>query len=97
VKPIEKGLILKLLEESKSNSQSPKQEKADQQIVRSKDEKQSPTGKSGKISAQTKATGLSAETILAGVDQGLIDWDQVVFNKETLIALEENMYTLDQN
>lgn len=59
--------------------------------------KQSPTGKSGKISAQTKATGISAETILAGVDQGLIDWDQVEFNKETLIALEENLYKLDEN
>lgn len=62
-----------------------------------KNEKQTPSGKSGKISAQTKATGLSAETIQAGVEQGLIDWDQIVFNKETLIALEENMYKLDQN
>lgn len=51
--------------------------------------------KSGKQSAKTKITGFSVETLQAGVDTGLIDWDQVVFNKETLNVLEQNLYKLD--
>jgi hypothetical protein len=43
--------------------------------------KNSPAGKSGKQSAKTGITGFSMETIQAGVDTGLINWDQIVFNK----------------
>lgn len=35
----------------------------------------SPTKRSGKHSAKTKITGFSVDTIQAGVDSGLIDWD----------------------
>lgn len=89
--PIEASEVLALLESKKSTPSFKKPENKGQM-----NQKQTPSGKSGKQSAKTKITGISAETIQAGVETGLIDWDQVVFNKETLNALEQNIYMLDQ-